>query len=127
MASAAPDPSPRRRPKVVSIGSIPNAAKSLPCAASALAWAAITWSSPPGAALARIAAAAVAMNKVALIGVFGADNANRYAYVRMGNGALKKVKVGDTLDGGTVVAISASELRYQKGGKMVVLQMPREG
>jgi hypothetical protein len=47
--------------------------------------------------------------------------------VRLPNGTLKKVKVGDPLDGGQVVAISANELRYQKSGKMVVLQMPSEG
>lgn len=65
------------------------------------------------------------MNKVALIGIFGSDS-SRYAYVRLANGALKKVKVGDALDGGTVVAISATDLRYQKSGKVITLAMPRD-
>lgn len=69
---------------------------------------------------------ALTLSKIALIGVFGSEGA-RYAYVRLGNGALKKVHVGDTLDGGKVVAISASELRYQKGAKVIVLAMPRNG
>lgn len=68
----------------------------------------------------------LAMNKLTLIGIFGSDSA-RYAYVRLSNGALKKVKVGDALDGGTVVAISATDLRYQKNGKVITLAMPREG
>ena len=82
---------------------------------------------PTSANVAKVATEknALATSKIALIGVFGTDG-SRYAYVRLNNGTLKKVKVGDQLDGGRVVAISASDLRYQKGGKEVVLAMPRE-
>jgi len=38
---------------------------------------------------------------------------------------VHKVKVGDRLDGGRVSAIGDGELRYQKGGRNIVLQMPR--
>ena len=83
---------------------------------------------PTSASVAKVATEknVLATSAVVLIGVFGTDG-SRYAYVRLANGTLKKVKVGDTLDGGRVVAISGSDLRYQKGGKEVVLAMPREG
>jgi type IV pilus biogenesis protein PilP len=83
---------------------------------------------PTSASVAKVATEknALATSKIALIGVFGTDG-SRYAYVRLSNGTLKKVKVGDQLDGGSVVAISASDLRYQRGGKEIVLSMPREG
>ena len=49
----------------------------------------------------------------------------RRALVRLSSGRYKKVKVGDRIDGGQIVAIGDSELRYQKGGRNVVLRMPR--
>ncbi|WP_324751656.1 hypothetical protein [Roseovarius sp. Pro17] len=64
------------------------------------------------------------MRKVNLIGVYG-STASRRALVRLGNGRYKKVRVGDTLDGGQVAAIGDSELHYVKRGRNVVLQMPR--
>ena len=63
------------------------------------------------------------LRKINLIGVYGTPNARR-ALVRMSNGRYRKVKVGDRLDGGKVSAIGASELRYQKSGRNVVLKMP---
>jgi len=44
--------------------------------------------------------------------------------VRNPNGRYTKVGVGDRLDGGRVAAITASELRYEKRGRMVVLHLP---
>ena len=35
------------------------------------------------------------------------------------------VKVGDRIDGGTVKAITDTEVRYQKGGRLVSLKMPK--
>lgn len=66
---------------------------------------------------------AINLSKVNLIGVYGTQS-NRYALVRQANGRYKKVKVGDSVDGGKVAAITASELRYQKGSKMLTLSMP---
>ena len=66
---------------------------------------------------------AINLSKINLIGVYGTSS-SRYALVRQSNGKYKKVKVGDTLDGGRVAAITASELRYQKGGRMVTLDLP---
>lgn len=67
---------------------------------------------------------ALKFKRVNLIGVYGTPNRRR-ALVRMSNGRYKKVKVGDRLDGGKVRAIGDSDLRYQKGGRIVVLKMPR--
>ncbi|MEO3415254.1 hypothetical protein AAFO92_11405 [Roseovarius sp. CAU 1744] len=64
------------------------------------------------------------LRKVNLIGVYGAPSSRR-ALVRLSNGRYRKVKVGDRLDGGKVSAIGDSELRYQKGGRNVVLKMPK--
>lgn len=67
---------------------------------------------------------AISLRKVSLIGVFGTPS-NRRALVRMPNGRYKKVKVGDRIDGGRVVAIGDSELRYQKSGRNQTLKMPK--
>jgi type IV pilus biogenesis protein PilP len=67
---------------------------------------------------------ALKFQRVNLIGVYGTQN-NRRALVRMSNGRYQKVKVGDRLDGGRVNAIGESQLSYQKGGRNIVLTMPR--
>lgn len=67
---------------------------------------------------------AINLSKVNLIGIYGTPS-NRYAMVRSAAGRFSRVKVGDRVDGGTVAAITGSELRYQKGGRMVTLAMPR--
>ncbi|CUI29034.1 hypothetical protein [Cognatishimia activa] len=81
---------------------------------------------PTTASVARNATQENAINlrKVNLIGVYGASN-DRRALVRLSSGRYKKVEVGDRIDGGKVAAISNSELRYVKGGRTIVLKMPR--
>jgi hypothetical protein len=81
---------------------------------------------PTRADVARQATFANAINlsKINLIGIYGTSS-NRYALVRTANGRYNKIKVGDRVDGGTVAAITASEVRYQKSGRMLSLQMPR--
>lgn len=66
---------------------------------------------------------AINLSKINLIGVYGTQS-KRYALVRQANGRYRKVSVGDNLDGGRVQAITASEVRYQKGGRMLALAMP---
>lgn len=66
----------------------------------------------------------ISLRKVNLIGVFGTP-ANRRALVRLPSGRYKKVKVGDRLDGGRVIAIGERELRYQKKGRNLTLRLPR--
>ena len=59
-----------------------------------------------------------------LIGLGGASN-NRWALIRQSNGRVKKVFVGDRIEGSTVAAITANEVRLQKGKRLVELAMPR--
>jgi len=66
----------------------------------------------------------LSLDKTALIGVYGTPS-KRYAMVRTANGRYKKVKVGDSIDGGKVQAITANEVRYQKGTRLVTLALPK--
>ncbi|MBV2360457.1 hypothetical protein KUH32_11785 [Thalassococcus sp. CAU 1522] len=67
---------------------------------------------------------AINLNRVNLIGVFGKPSSRR-ALVRLPSGRYQKVKVGDAIDGGRVATIDDDELRYTKGGRTIVLKMPR--
>lgn len=67
---------------------------------------------------------ALNLDKTALIGVYGTPSA-RYAMIRTSNGRYKKVSIGDSVDGGRIQAITATEVRYQKGSKLVTLAMPK--
>jgi hypothetical protein len=81
---------------------------------------------PTKASVAKQATYANAINlsKINLIGTYGTDS-RRYALIRQSNGKYKKVKVGDRIDGGTVKAITDTEVRYQKGGRLISLKMPK--
>ncbi|WP_299687400.1 hypothetical protein [uncultured Tateyamaria sp.] len=85
----------------------------------------VTPSIPSSASVTREATVRDAINlrRVNLIGVYGTPS-DRRALVRLGNGRYQKVQVGDRFDGGRVSAIGDSELRYQKGGRNLVLKMP---
>jgi type IV pilus biogenesis protein PilP len=63
------------------------------------------------------------MNSVTLIGVYGSAGQRR-ALVRLPSGRYVKVQVGDRLDGGQVAAIDSDAIRYVKGGRSRVLEMP---
>ncbi|MEL6886998.1 MAG: hypothetical protein AAFP87_21010 [Pseudomonadota bacterium] len=86
---------------------------------------AVTPAIPSTASVAREATVPRAINlrRVNLIGVYGTPS-DRRALVRLANGRYQKVQVGDRFDGGRVSAIGDNELRYQKGGRNVVLKMP---
>jgi Tfp pilus assembly protein PilP len=64
------------------------------------------------------------LGKTNLIGVYGTPS-KRYALVRTSSGGFKKVKPGDRIDGGKVVSIGDDELRVQKGGRTIVLALPK--
>ncbi len=66
---------------------------------------------------------AIGLNRLNLIGVYG-TTADRRALVRLPSGRYRKVKVGDKVDGGRVLAIGASELRLQRGGRNLTLNIP---
>jgi hypothetical protein len=80
---------------------------------------------PTNASVARQATTKDALNlsRVALLGVFGTAS-GRYAMVRQPGGSVRKVVVGDRLDGGQVAAITANAVQYQKGGRIVTLSLP---
>lgn len=67
---------------------------------------------------------AIDLRKTNLIGVYGTP-AKRYALIRTSGGQYRKVNVGDRVDGGTVAAITDSELRYKKGSRMLTLALPQ--
>ncbi len=85
----------------------------------------VTPSIPSSASVARQATMKNEINlrRVNLIGVYGTPSSRR-ALVRLPSGRYKKVKVGDTVDGGRIVAIGDSELRYQKSGRNLTLKIP---
>ncbi|WP_050525536.1 hypothetical protein [Pseudorhodobacter aquimaris] len=66
---------------------------------------------------------AINLSKTNLIGIYGSSKA-RYALIRTSSGRYQKVRVGDRLDGGTVAAITTTEVRYKKSGRMLSLAMP---
>ncbi len=80
---------------------------------------------PTVASVARQATVENAINlrRVNLIGVYGSAG-DRRALVRLPSGRYVKVQVGDRVDGGQVAAINDTQLRYVKGGRNVVLDLP---
>ena len=81
---------------------------------------------PSSASVAKQATYKNALNlsKINLIGVYGTPS-KRYALIRQANGKYKKVRVGDRIDGGRIEAITQNEVRYQKGGRLIALSMPK--
>lgn len=81
---------------------------------------------PSSASVAKQATYKNALNlsKTNLIGVYGTPS-KRYALIRQPNGKYRKVQVGDRIDGGRIEAITQNEVRYQKGGRLIALQMPK--
>jgi hypothetical protein len=123
---------PRKRPS--NFANIVSRARSSTASAAAAASAApvasvapatVTPSIPTSASVARQATQENALNlrKINLIGVFGTPS-NRRALVRTSSGSYRNLQVGDRLDGGRVVAIGDSELRYEKGGRNLTLRIP---
>ncbi|WP_165978771.1 hypothetical protein [Antarcticimicrobium luteum] len=107
-----------------SIGVPGNLAAGAPAATTAVAT--VAPKIPSSASVARQATLKNEINlrQVNLIGVYGTA-ANRRALVRLPSGRYKKVKVGDSIDGGRVLAIGESQLQYQKGGRNHTLKMPK--
>ncbi|PZX44562.1 hypothetical protein LY56_01810 [Roseinatronobacter thiooxidans] len=79
---------------------------------------------PSSASVAREATQARAINlrQINLLGVMGTSSSRR-ALVRLSNGRVVTVRVGETLDGGQVTAIGDDELRYTRRGRNVVLRI----
>jgi hypothetical protein len=64
------------------------------------------------------------LSEVNLLGTFGRGSALR-ALVRMPDGDVVNVSVGDRMDGGQVQAIGTGQLTYVKRGRAVTLRMPK--
>ncbi|MDX5349887.1 MAG: translation initiation factor 2 [Paracoccaceae bacterium] len=111
-AVAAPAPAAEAKPEELDEADEPEVASAAP-------------SIPTKASVATQATFAKAINlsKLNLIGTYGTDS-RRYALIRQSNGRYKKVSVGDRIDGGTIRAITETEVRYQKGGRLLSLKMP---
>ncbi len=126
-ASRRPDTRPDNFARIVrrTERSAPAEVETQVASAAAVAPRVVQPSIPSSASVAKQATLKNAINlrKVNLIGVYGKPS-NRRALVRLSNGSYKKVVVGDRIDGGRVSAIGDSELRYTKGGRNVVLNMP---
>ncbi len=95
-----------------------------PAATRAVASASVTPAIPTSASVATQATLKNAINlrDINLIGIYGTSSARR-ALVRLKNGRYVKVEVGDTLEGGRVTSITASELTYQKGSRAYKLEV----
>ncbi len=63
-------------------------------------------------------------NGLTLIGIFGTGATPR-ALVRLASGRVMRVKVGDRLSGGKVIAIGEGRLVLLKGTRRITLKMPR--
>lgn len=117
-ATRAPPPEPEPEPRQAAAATAPEADAEPEITGSAS-------QAPSSGSVADQATFANALNmsQLNLIGVYGSQS-NRYALLRQPNGRYKRVQVGDRIDGGTIAAITASEVRYQKGGRLIALRMP---
>jgi hypothetical protein len=118
-ATRAPDPEPEPEPSQAAAASTAAEADEEPELASAAPSAPISGSVADQATFVN----AINLSRVNLIGIYGSQS-DRRALIRQGNGRYKTVTVGDRVDGGTIAAITATEVRYQKGGRLIALQMP---
>ena len=109
---------PQRRPD--NIAQLAAAARARPVPPPA-----VTPSVPSRASVTRQATIqnAIDLSQINLIGVYGQPTSRR-ALIRLENGRYRKVKVGDRLDGGRILAIGEDSLRYQKDGRNLSLAMP---
>ncbi|MFV0335964.1 MAG: hypothetical protein ACK5JR_18050 [Tropicimonas sp.] len=76
----------------------------------------------------KVAAAAteksdVRLDRLILIGTFGADS-DRYALVRHASGRIMTIRAGEKLDGRRVVGIGKGEVVLQSGSRQTRLSMP---
>lgn len=127
--SPRPGARPRNFDRVVATARASNqqapaaAAASLASAAPAPQVAVPSGPIPGGVARAATEENVIALREVTLIGVFGTSG-SRVALVRLANGRVVRVSVGDSLDGGQVVSISETALNYVKRGRTYTLALP---
>lgn len=125
--SVRPDARPRNFDRIVSAARAnpqPAPAAAAAPAPSASAFVAPNGPVPGGVARAATEDNVLRLRDINLIGVSGSSS-NRTAIVRLSNGRIEVVRVGDRLDGGQVSAISDAALSYVKRGRTITLEMPR--
>jgi len=74
--------------------------------------------------VADIATTHTTLDLTALIGTFGSESSPG-ALIRLPNGAVTRVKVGDVVKGQTVNAIDDSRVMLSRGGRDTVLSLPK--
>jgi len=81
---------------------------------------------PSNASVAKQATEKLALNanRLALLAIFGTPT-SRYAMIRLVGGRVKKVQMGDLVDGGRIAGITADTVQYQKGSRIVTLSLPQ--
>ena len=81
----------------------------------------------PQKAVQRLAAptarAGLSRGNVALIGVFGAES-GRHALLRLPNGAVQRVRAGDSVQGVQVAAVGSDSVRLSGRGRDTLLRLP---
>jgi len=124
--SNVPNHRPRNFQKTVALSRAAQPSTTAKAAAAVPRSQTITPTGRTTASVARLATTknALRLKRTSLIGVYGSPSKRR-ALVRLANGRYVKVKVGQRVDGGKVAAIGAHELRYVKGGRTIVLKMPK--
>ncbi|WP_420860270.1 hypothetical protein [Marivivens marinus] len=123
--SVRPDARPRNFDRIVSAARAnPQPAPAAAAAPTPSAFVAPNGPVPGGVARAATEDNVLRLRDINLIGVSGSSS-NRTAIVRLSNGRIEVVRVGDRLDGGQVSAISDTALSYVKRGRTITLEMPR--
>ena len=64
----------------------------------------------------------IARGSLSLLGVFGTKSA-RHALIRLPNGAVQRVRAGDTVAGAEVAAVAQDSVRLTSGGRETVLRI----
>jgi hypothetical protein len=60
---------------------------------------------------------------MSLLGVFGSPSQKR-ALIRLPNGSVRKVRAGDRIDGGRVLAVGSDSVRLSDRGRETILRLP---
>ena len=104
---------------------LPSARPSELVTTAPLARASAAPSGPSKTSLTRAATVpnALPLQQLSVIGISGRGN-KRTAVVLFPNGGVARFQVGDPMDGGRLVSISPTRVRYIKAGETIVLEVP---
>jgi len=80
--------------------------------------------SPDSVVKAAVIRKTIDLKRISLIGIFGTASKSA-ALVRLSNGQIERLQVGDPFQGGRVASIRKNKLEYIKNGKTITLELPR--